>query len=273
MEHDRLYCWSERYIQKNPFENYGDLIGPFWYEKITGRAPRFFRNKDKKCWQKPKTYHATVGSIIDHLAAYATVWGSSVMNVDSEMPKAIYPAVRGPLSRKRILDLNIDCPEIYGDLALLLPDFFAPEINKTHELGVIPHINDLDLVRDLLQDRKDVKLIDFNSNDVEYTTRDILSCRQILSSSLHGLIVAHAYGIPAVQVKFSDKFTGDGVKYHDYFLSVGLNPYEPISIQNDHQINFEEVQKHGQNLPDREMILELGKGLLSACSFKIDDHE
>jgi hypothetical protein len=49
----------------------------------------------------------------------------------------------------------------------------------------------------------------------------------ILSSSLHGIILAHAYGIPAAWVRLSDKLFGDGVKFADYADSVGitLTPY------------------------------------------------
>jgi hypothetical protein len=39
------------------------------------------------------------------------------------------------------------------------------------------------------------------------------------SSSSHGIIV-HAYGIPAVWQKFSNKVFGDDIKYQDYMESV-----------------------------------------------------
>jgi hypothetical protein len=54
-----------------------------------------------------------------------------------------------------------------------------------------------------------------------------------LSSSLHGLIVAHAYGIPAVWCDFADRphaIAGDGTKFHDYFASIGLHDLSPVIL-------------------------------------------
>ncbi|MFD1079906.1 polysaccharide pyruvyl transferase family protein, partial [Longispora fulva] len=67
--------------------------------------------------------------------------------------------------------------------------------------------------------------------DVEATTKEILECEKVLSTSLHGLIVAHAYGIPAVWVKMSDKIFGNDIKYADYLESVGLNNYEAEFVE------------------------------------------
>ena len=55
----------------------------------------------------------------------------------------------------------------------------------------------------------------FLTNDVEKTTKEIMECETIISSSLHGVIVSHAYQIPAVWIKFSDKLSGDNVKFYD----------------------------------------------------------
>jgi len=59
-----------------------------------------------------------------------------------------------------------------------------------------------------------------NADPLE-VARQIASCTKIVSSSLHGIIAAHAYGIPAAWVQFSDKLSGDGIKFADHFASVG----------------------------------------------------
>ena len=46
-------------------------------------------------------------------------------------------------------------------------------------------------------------------------------CEAIASSSLHGIVFAHAYGIPAVHVQLSDRVLGEGFKFDDYRASIG----------------------------------------------------
>lgn len=264
---DRLYWWSETRIQKKPTENYGDLIGSYLYEKITGVSPVFYRKKDKKWYQSHSPYYATVGSIISHLDDKAIVWGSGIISRDGLVPQATYTAVRGPLSRKRIQDHHIDCPAVYGDPALLLPRFYSPSIKPKYRLGIIPHISELELVKEALEDREDWLIIDLNTNDVEKTTKDILSCEYIISSSLHGLIVPHAYGIPAIRVTFTHSIHGDGVKYEDYFASVALTHYTPQMIEDYSELSVDLVTNHEQSLPDQQIIAGLCDDLMDHCPF------
>ena len=270
---NRLYWWSERFIQKKQQENYGDLVGAYLFEKISGHAPTFYRKKDQAWWKPHRAYHATIGSIINHLDGKAIVWGSGIISREDHIPNATFLAVRGPLSRKRIQEHHIDCPAVYGDPALLLPRYYTPQITPDYELGVIPHINDLALVKEMLKDSKAIKIIDLNTNDVEATTREIRSCKYILSSSLHGLIVPHSYGIPAVQVRFSDRIYGDGVKYLDYYQSVALQSYDPLMISNASEITVDAVKSHEQSLPDAAVIANLCDGLMSVCPFKSEFYE
>jgi hypothetical protein len=53
-----------------------------------------------------------------------------------------------------------------------------------------------------------------------------------VSSSLHGIIVAHAFGIPAAWLRWSDKLSGDGVKFRDHAALVGLS-MQPVARVED----------------------------------------
>jgi len=266
----RLYWWSEIFIQKKSRENYGDLLGKYLVEKISGkpvvwqRAHKFYF---KNLWQP---LYVTIGSILEHIGTHCTVWGSGIISRDAQVAGATFIAVRGPLSRKRLQELGYHCPEVYGDPALLLPLYYHPKIERKYPLGILPHINDYKKVCKLYEQHEGVQVIDFNTNDVEQTTKEILSCQHIISSSLHGVIVAHAYQIPAIQVAFSDKIYGDGVKYHDYFMSVGLEPYEPLEIINALSIkeHIYDIDTNLNKLPEVALVQQLQEGLLEVCPFK-----
>ena len=45
--------------------------------------------------------------------------------------------------------------------------------------------------------------------------------RRVLSSALHGVILAHAYGIPALPVRIGDGLVGGDFKFRDHYHSIG----------------------------------------------------
>ena len=70
-------------------------------------------------------------------------------------------------------------------------------------------------------------------DDVEKVLVDMFSCNKILSTSLHGIIVAQAYGIPALWCNFNskEKLEEDNVKYRYIFLLLiyrNMNQYPLI---------------------------------------------
>lgn len=267
----RLYWWSEKFIQKKDHENYGDLLGKYIVEKISGKRVTWLRaNKFyvKNLW---RPVYVTIGSVLEHVGSHCVVWGSGISHRDAKVSKATFSAVRGPLSRKRLLELGYECPEVYGDPALLLPDCYNPKTEKIYEIGVVPHINDIYIAQKLFKNDGSINIVDFKTNDIEATTRELLKCKRVISSSLHGIIVAHAYGIPAVQVEFSKNIYGDGVKYHDYYESVELGIYEPDFIREHQDIDqwIRYVDEHVHKLPKSEIICNLKKQLMANCPFEL----
>lgn len=192
--------------------NFGDLLSPWLIEKMTGLPAA-----------RPTTggpSYVSIGSVIKRALPGSLVWGTGSFGqeAESEFQKdATYLAVRGPLTRARLLSHGIPCPPVYGDPALLAPLYYFPKVEKTHEIGVIVRWSERKWQK--VEPGPGVKLIDFGTDKIEETIDAILSCKRVVTSSLHGLIVADAYGIPSAWLA-SGTPKGRDFKFHDYNLSV-----------------------------------------------------
>jgi pyruvyltransferase len=204
-----------------------------------------------------------IGSILWMANARTEVWGSGYIGegmVVQERPRAIH-AVRGPLTREALIKAGIDCPEVYGDPALLLPRFFDPEVPKKYEVGIIPHYVDKGH-RWVERHRttSGILIIDVTGDLWEFV-RAVKSCKAILSSSLHGLICADAYGVANAWIQLSDQVFGGGFKFRDYRLSIGAEEPKPIEV---HETTLlAEIVAQAES---HQLDIDLRK-LLLACPF------
>jgi pyruvyltransferase len=155
----------------------------------------------------------------------------------------------------------VECPEVYGDPALLCPMFFKPGTAKRSRLGFVPHYTDKDSpLLERFRKMSDVSVIDVTGK-VPDVVRGITECQVIASSSLHGLVVADAYGIPSIWVKISGKLKGDDFKFHDYFLSVGRRDTVCVQLADDTTLDSLLASR-----TEYRIEIDLGK-LLRACPF------
>jgi hypothetical protein len=122
--------------------------------------------------------------------------------------------VRGRKTASVLKAAGIEVPDVYGDPVWFLPRIFPMDgIDKTCELGVVLHLSEL-ANADPSSGPKDIyrrynipaalagsiriinTLIEPGIGAIEDKIREIVACRRILSTSLHGLVIAEAYGIP-----------------------------------------------------------------------------
>lgn len=188
--------------------NFGDLLGPLVVDRI-----RELRGLG------PERSHAerllTVGSILHFAREGDVVWGSGV---NGKMPQDHYPrldvrAVRGPLTAERLSSAGIPVPPVYGDPALLLPHLWTDD-----ELGIARGTGGTVLVPNL-HDRARFPADAVNPRgDVLGCVRTIASADLVVSSSLHGVVIADAYGVPAVLVASATEPT---FKYEDHYRGTG----------------------------------------------------
>jgi len=190
------------------------------------------------CGRKETGKLLAVGSVMSALRRNDFVWGTGCIRNKKIVarPGVKFLAVRGP--RTRALISNAVVPEVYGDPALLLPLIYNPKIEKKYKVGILPHYVD----KKIAPVKEGEHFIDIQTN-WKNVIDEILSCEKIISSSLHGIIIAEAYGIPAVWSKYSDNIIGGEFKFQDYFLGTGraeqkyFTDIEPIK-------NLAEIQEN-----------------------------
>lgn len=236
--------------------NFGDCLAPYLFEKISGAKP---------IYTDPISgdpHYAIVGSLLEHVNEHTEVWGCGFVSDQGPVPRpAKIHAVRGALTFQRYSDYMIDCPTVTGDPALLLPQFYQPLTEKKYRVGIIPHVADLKAVLYRYANiYPDYVIIDL-SEPVEKVIDQINSCECTISSSLHGLVVSHAYGIPSRWVEFSDQVIGKGFKFLDYFTTVRTEE-TPIDLR-EHK-NLWNIQTHTHA---GEVTVNLQK-LIDSCPFK-----
>lgn len=233
------FFYNEDGTLKN--NNLGDDINFPLLHKLTGRPVR----QEWRVGLNNLENIICIGSVIDCCNERSLIWGTGAISdnfVMNKIPKHIY-AVRGPLTREKLLALNIDCPKVYGDPALLLPLIYTPKTGKKYKYGFIPHYVDYDLpyVVKFREEHPEILFIRFKG----YTTwQDVIdqinSCENIISSSLHGLIISDAYGIPNVRILLSDNIVGGDFKYKDYFGGVKRKYRDPVDCRMG--VEFERIK-------------------------------
>ena len=191
-----------------PAKNFGDMLSPIIIKHFTGKEITLAGRQEQGRL-------LAVGSILHLIRDNDVVWGTGLnRRLMIALPSGVkFLAVRGPITRHYTRDR---APEIYGDPGILMPMIYNPKIEKKHKVGVMPHYVDKPFVK-----LKPGEIPIDVQQDWKKTIDQMLSCEKIIASSLHGIVCAEAYGIPAVWTRYSNKIRGKRIKYQDYFLGTG----------------------------------------------------
>lgn len=206
-----IFYWNKR-------ENFGDVLA--------SRIMSYYgADNIKNIYNTDYTgdYISPIGSVL-HFAPRKGlhVFGSGFMSSDklgSKTPPKEVIALRGPLSESIANDLGWQAPKALGDTGLLVSRIY-PKEDKAFRLGVVLHYaHALDKIPNL------PGVIFINpQNNVDRVIKEIASCEKVVSSSLHGLIVAHSFNIPWVRLKVVDHQLGGGdFKFNDFYGSIGCD--------------------------------------------------
>lgn len=226
----------------------------------------------KQFFETPFFYEKTllaIGSVISWGNKRSVIWGSGFMNSNEIFRGGKVYAVRGKLTSDRLVKLGFKRCDIWGDPALLLPLLIPPTFIKSVDIAIIPHWTEVDYFKEKYGGM--YKIIDVRTDDVEYFVKELTSCQYILSTSLHGIILSHAYQIPALWIKRGYIYT-DGFKFFDYFSSVDIPFYDGLRdfdsfLQNR---NWKQlfVDYESYSLPQKDLNI-ICKHLIEVAPFKV----
>lgn len=187
------------------FTNFGDELGHIFLEMM-GFDVRFD--------YIAKADILTTGSILQvankiPLKSGVFIWGTGWHKQPIyRFPYANVLAVRGELTAKQ---LGVEGRVPYGDTGLLA-SYFVPAQKKEHKLGFVRHYIDQSTII------PEAHFIDPTDDPIK-VCEEISKCEAIVSSSLHGCIVAHSYGIPYMRLPHANVIGGD-TKWIDFASSL-----------------------------------------------------
>lgn len=206
-------------------------------------------------------HYSAVGSVLDSMTSKSIVWGSGLISntsIDDIRGLGDIRALRGKKTKQKLeLRFNVKLNVPLGDPALLMPRIYPKNNSKKYRFGIVPHYVDChhDMINRMILLGGEV--IDV-SLPVEEFIDKLTMCEVILSSSMHGLILADAYGIPNVRLIFSEEITGGDFKFDDYYSTTN-NPKESSnkiivneSIDILNLLESASIKKYIYNLDDLE---------------------
>jgi pyruvyltransferase len=195
-----------------PVSNFGDLLGPLIVRRLLESTTDPGSEGSGRL--------LSVGSVLHFARPGDTVWGSGV---NGKIPlgelldagRLDVRATRGPYSAAILARHGHAVPAVHGDPALLLPELF-PEVaewatRKRRGTTIVPNMHDHAALA------ADERTVDPQA-DLWSVVRAIAESEFVVGSSLHGVIVAEALGIPARAVRSSAESV---FKYDDYFAGTG----------------------------------------------------
>ena len=280
--------------------NFGDDLGPYIVKRLSGLDIEYihyassrreilrrflsdiYRRKGTLKLVKDffrsffaREYLITAGSILKwYSSKRCIVWGSGIIdNNENLTPAKKYYAVRGEYTKKKLKEIGVNDKVSVGDPGLLLPLIYTPKIDKKFRLGIIPHYIHYELFKRSIINN-DILIIKLADSNIENIIDQINSCDCTISTSLHGLIVSHAYGIISTWYKVKNKeLQGDDIKFFDYFSSIAIPEYSPSLIDFELDFNLEQIIKDVKMNSDKNQIktnlLDLQMELLKCAPFKL----
>jgi len=245
------------------YRNFGDKLTKLLIEHFTKHEVTLISRKDTS-----KLDMIGVGSIL-HVVKRGgfrgKIWTTGFMQPyhRGDFTNCNVIAVRGKLTLSKIKCKNKE-KVIIGDGGLLCDQLYPKNFEKQYVLGIIPHFIDSnnEQINKFIDSSSDIVKIDICDQPPKIVEA-VKKCQYILSSSLHGVILADSLNIPNDWIQISNKVHGKGFKFRDHYSIFNINNKKPILIDQEFNLSIivKKLQKYER--PGIEMIKEKLKESIS----------
>ncbi|MDH0726190.1 polysaccharide pyruvyl transferase family protein [Stutzerimonas stutzeri] len=222
-------------------QNFGDYLSPLLVEMLAGKPVVYAPIN--------RAEMMAIGSILPRerkakrffLPHRLHIWGAGTDAPGlSFSARHHYHALRGVKSCEQVVGLR-GSPAL-GDPGLLASHWWDGKAKpaKTHKVGIIPHYVDRQHPAIIAASKQPGVLLIDVFWPVEEVLRSIQACDFVLSSSMHGLIVADAFEVPNRRLRLSSGLISD-FKFVDYYSAFSLNEPEPLCSSALERLGREDV--------------------------------
>lgn len=242
----KTYYWKTK-------KNFGDLLTSYLLQKFTRLSSE---------WSEPENAELVmVGSILEHLPQdfSGVIAGAGKLHEKTKLkfPKAKILALRGYLTAKGLR----------GNYVVADPGLLADELvkieDKEYDLGLVPHWTDTTLEKNPIFKRFKPKIIRVSDDPLKVIS-EIGKCKKIVSSSLHGIILADAFGIPR-RIEIAPRMIshagqeGGLFKWEDYSSSINTKLEIGLTQEIDRNIIIEKQNELFDVLEEIKKIFSRSK--------------
>ena len=221
--HIPLFWW----IRPAP-GNMGDWLSPYIISKLFGIPVKYAASSKAKL--------VSLGSIGKFVEDHHVAWGTGISNSDTELSsKASFLAVRGPYTSEALLKSGGKRVDVFGDPGILMNRIFKPKSfnQKRYRYGFVRHYIHQNVPISLGNDIEDLNIMMSSPADLENFIARLCSYEAVLTTSLHVIILCHAYKIPCRLISLAGEINrvhGNGIKYKDFYHGAGIKYLEHACI-------------------------------------------
>lgn len=223
----------------NTHPNFGDALSPKITEFVLGKPVEWASPEECQLFGLGSILEKVIQKTFSESSGSVSVWGTGLMSprlLNSANSKLKILSLRGHFS-----SICLDSSDVVvGDPGLLVREIY-PELlqqKKEFEVGLILH-HSQHLENESIKKLKDNGIHFFSAatNDYESLIESIAKSKIILSTSLHGLVIADSLGVQNEWINSHGIHRTDRFKFYDYASAIGRAINTPFSFDTITNIN------------------------------------